>query len=171
MVIFFSNSFIIEEQKILCYLIMGIVGIVVFDIIKHSFRFDNRNRVKISTFLKSVSFKVALAGAMAIILLRTSYNLFRCREEQTNCADFQTAGNTMFRKGGRGNIYFLSVAATCLYTLRGVLQTCRNIWVKFYPNQMKDGLLVTFLPLFFTFLLIVNSKQLRNGYYFATNFL
>uniref|UniRef100_T1GE48 Uncharacterized protein n=1 Tax=Megaselia scalaris TaxID=36166 RepID=T1GE48_MEGSC len=32
----------------------------------------------------------------------------RCREEQINCADFQAAGNTVFRKGGRGNIYLKS---------------------------------------------------------------
>lgn len=129
MSIFFSNSFIIEEQKILCYLTMGIIGILVFDIIKHSFRFDNKNRVKILTFLKSISFKVALTGGMAIILLRSSYNLFRCREEQTNCGDFQTPGNTVFRKGGRSNIYFLAVAATCLYTVltRIYLKTCGNL--------------------------------------------
>lgn len=129
MSVFFSNSFIIEEQKILCYLIMGVIGILVFDIIKHSFRFENKNRIKINTFLKSISFKVTLAGGMAIILLRSSYILFRCREEQTNCADFQTSGNTIFRKGGRGNIYFLSVVATVLYTVltRIYLKTCGNL--------------------------------------------
>lgn len=129
MSVFFSNSYIIEEQKILCYLIMGIIGILVFDIIKHSFRFDKRSRIKISSFFKSMSFKVILAGGMAIILLRSSYNLFRCREEQTNCGDFQTPGNTVFRKGGRSNIYVISVVATCLYTVltRIYLKTCGNL--------------------------------------------
>lgn len=127
--VFFSNSFIIEEQKILCYLIMGVIGILVFDIIKHSFRFDNKSRVKISSFIKSISFKIALAGSMTIVLLRSSYNLFRCREEQMNCEDFQTPGNTVFRKGGRGNIYMISVVATCLYTVltRIYLKTCGNL--------------------------------------------
>ncbi|KAL5275149.1 PIGO family protein [Megaselia abdita] len=127
--VFFSNSYIIEEQKILCYLLMGVIGILVLDIIKHCFRFDKKNKLKISSLFKSLSFKLALAGGMAIVLLRSSYNLFRCREEQTNCGDFQTSGNTVFRKGGRGNIYLLSVGATCLYTLstRIYLKTCGNL--------------------------------------------
>lgn len=127
--IFFSNSYIIEEQKILCYLIMGTITILVFDVIKLSFRFDKKIRIRILSFFKSISVKVALAGGMAFVLLRSSYNLFRCREEQTNCGDFQTPGNTVFRKGGRSSIYILSVMATCLYTvlIRIYLKTCGNL--------------------------------------------
>jgi len=42
--------------------------------------------------------------------------------------------------------------------LRDILGTCREIWVRFDPTQMSQGLLFTFLPLFFIFLVVNNSR-------------
>ncbi|MHC5848200.1 hypothetical protein ACYT7O_10550, partial [Streptococcus pyogenes] len=45
--------------------------------------------------------------------------------------------------------------------LRLVLNTCRELWVRFEPSQMSHGLLMTILPVFFMFLLINNSRPLE----------
>lgn len=47
--------------------------------------------------------------------------------------------------------------------LRDILGTCREIWVRFDPTQMSHGLLFSFLPVFFIFLLVNNSRPVDYG--------
>lgn len=73
LIIFFSNSFIVEEQKILNYLLIGLVLILFYNLIKCL-----RDR-------KSLRLKFGIIAIVSIVLIRYLYNLFKCREEQGNC--------------------------------------------------------------------------------------
>lgn len=88
-IIFFSNSFVIHEQKILCYLISGALLIFLYKIRNQYIRLASWRKVKPELILTSSFTKLAAATIVAIALLRTSYSFHRCREEQGNCTDFQ----------------------------------------------------------------------------------
>lgn len=87
--VFFSNSFIIQEQKILSYLLAALIITMLYEIIQENLYYEMKLRkFKLSTFLKSIIFKLILSGIFAIIMLRCAYKFFRCREEQNDCEDF-----------------------------------------------------------------------------------
>lgn len=91
-IIFFSNSFIIYEQKILCYLISGALLIFLYKIRNQYIRLASWRKVKPELILTSAFTKLTVATFVAIALLRTSYSFHRCREEHGNCTDFQLDG-------------------------------------------------------------------------------
>lgn len=88
-IVFFSNSFVIEEQKILCYLLCGSLAIFLYKIRKQYLRLASWRKLKPELILHSAFVKLALATVLAILLLRISYAFHRCREEQGDCTDFQ----------------------------------------------------------------------------------
>lgn len=86
--IFFSNSFIIEEQKILCYLLMGLFVIYWYHLQKTNFCYNIQNRrIKLYAIITSNLFKFFVIGIVSIIVLQFSQHSFKCREEQVNCTD------------------------------------------------------------------------------------
>lgn len=82
--VFFSNSFIVNEQKILSFLIAA-------QVVYAATQFRNeisdiKGKVKLISFLRSTFVTVFLGSVVAIlVLLRLSHNYFKCREEQGNC--------------------------------------------------------------------------------------
>lgn len=88
-IVFFTNSFIIDEQKVLCYLICGAIVLLLYKIYREYVRLSVWRKAKPENILQSPFTKLVLAGLLAIFLLRASYLFHRCREEQDNCTDFQ----------------------------------------------------------------------------------
>ncbi|KAM7341838.1 phosphatidylinositol glycan anchor biosynthesis class O isoform 1-T4 [Cochliomyia hominivorax] len=130
--VFFSNSFILQEGKILSYLLVGVIFVMVYELLQKSLRIDFRNKFKFQQFFKSTAFKLILASVLAIALIRFSSSLFRCREEQGNCADFTNNGNTggfSLKKPSSANTYIMSVVVIVLYTTlsRIYLRSCGNL--------------------------------------------
>lgn len=91
--VFFSNSYIVQEQKVLCYMLMGVVLMLLFNIQKTNIRFDLRTKWKFSNILNSPFTRLAFLTAVAIVILRNSHSYFRCREEQGNCTEFESLNN------------------------------------------------------------------------------
>ncbi|XP_055603133.1 GPI ethanolamine phosphate transferase 3 [Uranotaenia lowii] len=126
--VFFSNSFIVQEQKILSYVLVGFFLLALYNIQKNSqfkivkFKWANLQK---STFLKL--FALAL---FAICLIRISSNYFRCREEQGNCTDYIVKAPTPDAKRKNGpNFDIVPVLALALYIImaRLYLRTCGNL--------------------------------------------
>lgn len=92
---FFSNSFIIYEQKVLCYLIGGSLVVFLYKIRKEYTLLARLRKLRPELVFHSTFFKLATFTVLAIVLLRTSYNLHRCREEQGNCNEFKMEGGNM----------------------------------------------------------------------------
>lgn len=69
--VFYSNSFTIEEQKILNYILIGLIFIALVNVM--------------SGLMKRRFWKFAFLCITAVFLLRLSYHLFKCREEQKDC--------------------------------------------------------------------------------------
>lgn len=86
--IFFSNSFIVYEQQILCYTLMGIICTLLYKIQKTNMRFDMNIKFRMIHLLDSMYVKLTVAAVFAVVLLRWSQQLFRCREEHGNCTEF-----------------------------------------------------------------------------------
>lgn len=83
-VIFFSNSFIVQEQKILSFLLAGQVIYATSQFRKEISEF--KGRFKLISFMRSTFVTVFVGSSVGIlILLRLSHNYFKCREEQGNC--------------------------------------------------------------------------------------
>lgn len=123
MAVFFSNSFVIQEAKILSYLLAATILLLVYELLQLNARVDFKNKFKWSQFWRSASFRLILASVLAICFIRFAYTLFRCREEQGNCTDFARKS-----KPGSGP-YILSVIIIVLYTTltRLYLRSCGNL--------------------------------------------
>ncbi|XP_030373820.1 GPI ethanolamine phosphate transferase 3 [Scaptodrosophila lebanonensis] len=129
--VFFSNSFIIQESKTLSYLLAAVILLLVYEVLKQSVRMDFRSRFKISHFIRSTAFRLILASVLAICFIRFAYTLFRCREEQGNCADFSSSSSAGFsiKKPASGKTYIMAVVIIVLYTTmtRLYLRSCGNL--------------------------------------------
>lgn len=86
---FFSNSFIIYEQKVLCYLLCGALAVFLYKVRKEYAWLARLRKLRPELIFHSSFFKLATFTVLAILLLRISHNLHRCREEQGNCNDFK----------------------------------------------------------------------------------
>lgn len=84
-VVFFSNSFIIHEQQILSYLLMGQLIYAVHELRKTTSVLDFKGKVKLEALARSTFVKVASTLIGIFVLLRLSHNYFKCREEQGDC--------------------------------------------------------------------------------------
>lgn len=91
--VFYSNSFVIQEQKILCYLICGALITLLYKIRNQYVRLATWRRVRPELILNAVFFKLAVATLMAILLLRASYSFHKCREEHGNCTSFEAGAS------------------------------------------------------------------------------
>lgn len=91
-VTFFSNSFIIHEQKIMCYLISGALLIFLYKIRNQYKRLASWHKVKTELILSSSFTKLATATFVVVALMRASYSFHLCREEQGNCIDSKLDG-------------------------------------------------------------------------------
>lgn len=91
--VFFSNSFIVQEQKILCYVLIGVLCMILYSIQRTNIRFEAKTKFRATQMLSSMFVKLTVLTLFAAILLRGSYALFRCREEQGNCTEFATLSN------------------------------------------------------------------------------
>lgn len=95
--VFFSNSFVVQEQKIVTYLLGGILCIAAFKLQRH---FNYQHSHKWSNRLVYLAFCVLII--YALFLLRLAHLYFRCREEQGNCQSATAEDGSM---GGRaGNV-------------------------------------------------------------------
>ncbi|XP_055379561.1 GPI ethanolamine phosphate transferase 3 [Condylostylus longicornis] len=143
--IYFSNSFIIQEAKILSYMLICLLLILMYDLIRESNRFDgalnylannvSSNKVpkfKLKVFFKSVIFKLIILGIFAITLIRFSWTLFKCREEHGNCDESTVSPNTsnLYNKYNlKIKTYLVSIVTLLLYTTltRIYLKSCGNL--------------------------------------------
>lgn len=89
--VFFSNSFIVQEQKVLCYMLSIQVIYALYEIRKFTTLADFKNvKLKTAIILKSFFVKILCVVVGIVVLLRISQNYFKCREEQGDCWDFST---------------------------------------------------------------------------------
>lgn len=94
--IFFSNSFVVEEQKVLCYLLCGILITFLYKIQKEYVWLAKLRKFRPELILNLSFAKLAVLTTVAIIMLRSSHLLHRCREEQDNCNESQHGPFNMF---------------------------------------------------------------------------
>jgi GPI ethanolamine phosphate transferase 3 subunit O len=83
--VFFSNSFIVNEQKILSYLLAAQVVYVIYELRKTTAIVDFKGKLRPILVAKSTFSKIVLTSLSIVILLRLSHNYFKCREEQGDC--------------------------------------------------------------------------------------
>lgn len=86
---FFSNSFIIYEQRVLCYLLCGALIVFLYKVRKEYALLARLRKLRPEPVFQSAFFKLAIFTTITVLILRSSYNLHRCREEQGNCNDFK----------------------------------------------------------------------------------
>lgn len=93
--IFFSNSYIIYEQKVLCYLLSGAMAVFLYKVRKEYNWLARLRKLRPELIFHSSFFKLAAFTVVTILILRSSYNLHRCREEHGNCNDFKKEPGNM----------------------------------------------------------------------------
>lgn len=86
--VFFSNSFLIQEQKILGYLVISLILYTIFSL-KTSVKFKFTAKTKLRSLLTRFFMPLNVAlGIFSVLIIRYSYRFFKCREEQGDCVDF-----------------------------------------------------------------------------------
>ncbi|XP_052894228.1 GPI ethanolamine phosphate transferase 3 [Anopheles moucheti] len=133
--VFFANSFIVQEQKILSYVLMGFFLVTLFKLHRLGGRFAFP-RLRLSALRKSTLAKLVALTLFALALIRISGGYFRCREEQANCTDhlvkvpIATSPTEGQRKRGTdSDIEVVPCVALVLYIVctRIYLRACGNL--------------------------------------------
>uniref|UniRef100_A0AAG5DED7 GPI ethanolamine phosphate transferase 3, catalytic subunit n=1 Tax=Anopheles atroparvus TaxID=41427 RepID=A0AAG5DED7_ANOAO len=130
--VFFSNSFVVEEMRILSYVLMGFFLATLYTLYGLGGKFSIP-RFKLAIIQKSILVKLVVVTVFAVVLIRLSGNYFRCREEQTNCTDYLVKAPTPTPDGQRKRIAseadFLPIVALVLYVVcaRLYLRACGNL--------------------------------------------
>ncbi|XP_073845761.1 phosphatidylinositol glycan anchor biosynthesis class O [Musca autumnalis] len=133
MSICYSNSFVVNEGRVLSYLLVCVIILVAYELLQKSIRVDFRTKFKPQQFLKSTAFKLLLASILAVSLIRFATTFFRCREEQGNCMDFtnnnSSVGGFSLKRPSGAKSYILSIVIVVLYTTlsRIYLRSCGNL--------------------------------------------
>ena len=125
--VFFSNSFIVNEQRILSYLLMAQVLHVLYDLKTSTKVAEFKSKFKLGVFLKSVYFKIIVTCAACIILLRISHKYFKCREEQGDCWDFLSNSEAASNTKKQMEIIPIIVVAAFVTVARILLKTSGNL--------------------------------------------
>lgn len=135
--VFFSNSFIIQEGKILSHLLVATILLMVYEILQNIVRIDFKNKFKIQQLLTSIALKVFAASLLAVTLIHYATSLFRCREDQGNCTEFINNNKSDgFSQSKTSNVktYILSVVVIFLYT------TLSRMYLRFCGNLTGNGI-------------------------------
>ncbi|XP_050073586.1 GPI ethanolamine phosphate transferase 3 [Anopheles maculipalpis] len=133
--VFFANSFIVQEQKILSYVLMGFFLTTLYKLHRLGGRFAFP-RMRLIALRKSTLAKLVALTLFALVLIRVSGGYFRCREEQANCTDHLVKAPTATsptegqrRRGTDSEIDVVPCVALVLYIVcaRLYLRACGNL--------------------------------------------
>lgn len=124
--VFFSNSFIVQEQRILSYLLTAQVIHAMYELRKTSGILDFKGKLKLQLVAKSIFMKIAMISVGIVLLLRLSHNYFKCREEQGDCWDF-TANSESEKKGNKMELIPVVVLAIFVTVARIFLKASGNL--------------------------------------------
>lgn len=134
--VFFSNSFIVYEQNILSYLLMGQIIHAIYELRKTTGILEFKAKIKVVTFMKSALAKALLAAVGILVLLRISNNYFKCREEQGDCWRILTNSETERRRNiNKMDLLPVTVLAIYVALTRIFLRTSGNL-TGFLPHVL-----------------------------------
>lgn len=134
--VFFSNSYIINEQKVLCFLVSGALAVFLYKVRKEYVWMARVRKLRPEMIFHSSFFKLAAFTITAIVLLRASFTYHRCREEQGNCNEFKVESvnrdslkNIPFKMENTNWYDLLPILVMALFTVvsRGFLKKCGNL--------------------------------------------
>ncbi|XP_052860167.1 GPI ethanolamine phosphate transferase 3 isoform X2 [Anopheles cruzii] len=134
--VFFANSFIVQEPKILSYVLMGFFLAGLYTLQRDpSGRFAIPRTAKWAVLKRSTFVKLLALALFGVSLIRLSSHYFRCREEQTNCTDYLVkapgppTAEGQRRPRSASNVDFLPIVALVLYVVctRLYLRACGNL--------------------------------------------
>uniref|UniRef100_A0A6B2ED15 Putative glycosylphosphatidylinositol anchor synthesis protein n=1 Tax=Phlebotomus kandelakii TaxID=1109342 RepID=A0A6B2ED15_9DIPT len=131
--VFFSNSFIIQEPKILTYILTGMLLHVLYSLkcafMQDTERCQGRKQQKLLAIFSSGPMQLIGLASVAIVCLRVTHLFFRCREEHGNCLEF--AGNVLAsgETTARRKLDLIAVVAVALFATlsRIYLRSCGNL--------------------------------------------
>lgn len=141
----FSNSYIVEEDKVLSFLIVTLVCLLVFDLRKNDAENTTERRTRFTPKPSKPNFKtiVSVIGLLACVSVRLSHYFWRCREEhmQRECSMFTTGKDTWSTTPNNWEralltvLFALVILASYVITVRMWLQSCGNL-TGFAPSVM-----------------------------------
>lgn len=119
--VFFSNSFVVEEQKVLCYILCGTLIAFLYKIRQEYLWLAKLRKFRPELIFNSSFAKLVAITLVAVVLLRSSYALHRCREEQGDCNVLRSTKVTW--------VDLLPILALALFAAlsRQFLQRCGNL--------------------------------------------
>lgn len=125
--VFFSNSFVINEQKILSYMLTAQVIYAIYELRKTTRIMEYKGRLRLSVIAASTFTKIVLASIGTVVLLRLSHKYFKCREEQGDCWDFTTNSEALQKQTNRIDLIPVVVLAVLVTFVRIFLKTSGNL--------------------------------------------
>ncbi|KAG5678197.1 hypothetical protein PVAND_007890 [Polypedilum vanderplanki] len=158
-VVFFSNSFIIQEQRILCFLLSVQIIYAVYEI-RRSTTLAEFKGLKFK-FLRLTFFKIITVALICITLLRLSSNYFKCREEQGDCWDYLTNSENVSNEPDK-KLNFIPVITLALLValVRGFLKANGNL-TGFSPHVLLIRFGPTISVIAACGYLVLSQKQLK----------
>lgn len=141
----FSNSYIVEEDKVLSFLFVTLVCLLIFDLRKNDPDSTSERKTRFTSKPTRSNFRtlVLIIGLLACASVRLSHYFWRCREEhlQRECSMFATGKvgwSTMPNNWERALLAVLLasvILASYVVIVRLWLQSCGNL-TGFAPSVM-----------------------------------
>ncbi|CRL08752.1 CLUMA_CG021241, isoform A, partial [Clunio marinus] len=126
--VFFSNSFVVQEQKVLSYMLSTQIIYTVYELKKSTKMVDLKGKFKLNILMKSTIFKVLIASLFSILFIRMCHNYFKCREEQSDCWDYFSATETPTNSSERvEELWPIIILALFVTICRIFLKTMGNL--------------------------------------------
>lgn len=124
--VFFSNSFIVNEQKILSYLLIAQLIYAIHDLRKSTALLNFKGKVRLIIIARSTFAKVLVTSVACVVLLRLSNSYFKCREEQGDCWDFMSSPDAG-KSGSKMDLVPVVVLAVFVTIARIFLKASGNL--------------------------------------------
>lgn len=125
--VFFSNSFLIQEQKILMYLVISTFIYSVY-CLRHSIKVKLTPRTNIKRLFRSSFTAMVGVTLFAVFVIKITQPYFKCREEQGNCTEYLTQGSdTKPRKTEKFDLIPIVAVAVMAAGTRMFLKHCGNL--------------------------------------------
>lgn len=133
----FSNSYIVEEDKVLSFLFITLVCLLMFDLRRSESDNTSERKTRFASKPLKPSFRtiVLIVGLLACVLVRLSHYFWRCREEhlERECSIFATGKDSWSTTPNNWERALLAVLlasvilASYVVIVRVWLQSCGNL--------------------------------------------
>jgi phosphatidylinositol glycan class O len=135
----FSNSYVVEEARILSYFLLTMAWLLIYDF--KSLKPEPTGRVKASEKQPALKLRLVMCVILLSVLVRLSHYYWLCREEQMDCESY--AVHKAQSISGLVGMRYCNTQCLFVLIFLALLVTIARIWLRSCGNLVGFSLTVT----------------------------